>query len=74
MSGSVRPYTLVDILQTIYTTAVGNGAGVSSTTPTSVITLVAEADETFSASDSAVGVSEAPRGWGLCVWGEAGWQ
>lgn len=74
MPGVVRPYSLVDVLQTIYSTALGTGAGISTTTPTSVITLVAEADEQMSMSDSGTGVSEVNKGWNQGVWGEQGWQ
>lgn len=74
MSGVVRPYNLVDVLQTIYTTATGNNAGVSNTTPTSVITQVAEVDETLSMNDAVAAVSQANRGWGQDIWGVIGWM
>lgn len=74
MSGVMRNYTLTDVLQGIYSTATGATAGVSNTVPISTISLVGEADEVFSASDSTVGLSAANRGWGQGVWGEIGWS
>jgi hypothetical protein len=74
MPGVVRPYTIVDVLQTIYSAATGNNAGVSNTNPSSVISLVGEADEQMSLVDATTGVSEVNRGWGSGVWGEIGWQ
>jgi hypothetical protein len=74
MPGTVRPYNLVDVLQTIYSAATGNGAGVSTTTPTTVISQVGEADEVFSANDGAAGLSQANRGWGQDIWGVIGWM
>lgn len=73
MPGVVRPYTLTDVLQTIYSAATGNSTGVSTTSPTNIISLVGEADEQMNMSDAAIGVSEANKGWGLGVWSELGW-
>lgn len=73
MPGVNRNYTFVDVLQTIYSTATGATAGLSTNTPDSTISLVGEADETMSLSDSAVGLSAVSRGWNQEVWGGIGW-
>jgi hypothetical protein len=74
MPGAVRPYNLVDVLQTIYTAATGSNAGVSTTTPTSIISQVGEVDETVSMNDTAAGLAQTDRGWGGDIWGVIGWQ
>jgi hypothetical protein len=74
MPGTVRPYNLVDVLQTIYTAATGDGAGISTSTPASIISQVGEADEQVSMNDSAAALSQADLGWGSGVWGQIGWS
>lgn len=73
MPGAVRPYTLVDVLQTIYGAATGQ-TGVSTTAPTSVVSLVGEADEQLSMADLATGTSGALLGWDQEVMGAILWQ
>ena len=67
-SGNVRAYTLVDVLRTINGTASGQ-TGVSTTTPTTPISLVGEADEPIALAETAFGLSETPGGWNTEVWG-----
>jgi hypothetical protein len=73
MPGAVRPYTLTDVLQTIYGAATGQ-SGVSTSTPTNVISLVGEADEQLSMADIATGISKAPGGWNQAVYGGTQWS
>jgi hypothetical protein len=73
MSGAVRPYNLQDVLRTIYGAATGQ-TGVSTTAPTSVVSLVGEADEQVTIADTAFGLSAASPGWDLEVWGAMSWS
>lgn len=72
MPGAVRPMNLIDILQTIYGAATGQ-TGVSTTAPTSVISLVSEAAEQLVLADSVTGISAAPAGWEQAQWGAVAW-
>lgn len=66
-TGVLRPYTLVDVLGTIYDQATqGNTGTTALTTP---LSAVAEVDDTVTLSDSATGLSQANRGWDQEVWG-----
>lgn len=74
MPGVVRPYTIVDILSTIYGAATGNQSGVSTTAPTTPISLVGEADEPLTVADTATGITRTPPGWDQEVWGAFQWS
>lgn len=66
-TGVIRPYTLVDVLGTIYDQAsLGNTGNTALTTP---LSAVGEVDETVTSADSATALSSAPKGWDQEVWG-----
>lgn len=74
MPGVNRPYTLVDVLMTIYdqTGATSQSQGGTQGAP-SITGVVIEVDETATVADSAVAVSAANRGWDQEVWGGIAW-
>jgi hypothetical protein len=74
MPGVNRAYTIVDVLQTIYGTATGSQSGVSTTAPTTPISLVGEADEQLTVSDMVTSVTRALPGWDQEVWGAFQWS
>lgn len=73
MSGSVRPYNLQDVLRTIYGSSTSQ-SGVSTSAPTSVVSLVGEADEQLTLADTAFGISAATAGWDQELWGATVWS
>jgi len=70
MSGVIRPYTLVDILNTIYQATVTNTPGGQ----VIVVAIIVEDDEVATATDSAIALSTTPFGWDQGTWGSVGWN
>lgn len=69
MPGVIRPYNLVDILNTIYQATV-------TTTPGGqviVVAVIAEDSEMATTTDAAIAVSTTPFGWDQGYWGSVGW-
>lgn len=73
MPGVLRPYTLVDVLSTIYNQN-GQGALGGTQALTVPLSAVAEADETATAADSAFATSQANVTWDGGVWNAASWS
>lgn len=73
MPGVLRPYSLVDVLNTI-----NNQNGMGSTSPTTLTTplsTVAEADETATATDTAFATSQTGGTlWDQGVWSASSWS
>lgn len=69
MPGVIRPYTFVDILNTIYQATLTNTQGGQ----VIVVAVVTEDDEVATATDTAGAVSITPYTWDTGYWGSVGW-
>jgi hypothetical protein len=73
MPGAVRPSNLVDVLQTMYS-GTSDQSGVSTSGPTTVISLVGEADEQLTMADTTFALSKVPGGWNQVTYGGGAWS
>lgn len=74
MPGVLRPYTLVDVLSTIYNQNGVGSLGNTGTALTVPLSTVAEADEVATAADSAFAASQANLTWDQGVWSAGTWS
>lgn len=74
MPGVLRPYTLVDVLSTIYNQNGQGNTGSSATALTVPLSAVAEADETATMGDTAFAASQTNITWDQGVWSAGTWS
>jgi hypothetical protein len=73
MPGVIRPYTLVDVLSTIYDQATAGSQGLNGQAIV-VVGIVAEVDETVTVVDSAITDSATNATWDNGVWNGFAWS
>lgn len=74
MPGVLRPYTLVDVLSTIYNQNGQGSTGNTATALTAPLSAVAEADEPAVLGDSAFASSQTNIAWDQGVWSAGSWS